>query len=606
MKEMIKKIVGFAGPFKKVIFNLLGFLVLMEAFSMLSPYFYGKVIDSIIGGEPISHTIKLVLLSGLVLLFSNITEFLKSRYDLKKFNFDFYAYVAHKTLGKFFGFSVGQHVNQNSGIKQRVIKRGENDLNQLVYSSIYDILPTLIRIILVTGALLFMVPIIGVIVLVVDLVFLAISLWINKIIKPSLEKYKDYETNEGKFYGELLRNVELVQVSAQEKKIRDEYKGLLGELNDFGKKMWLRFVSLSLIREFLMTIANVVVLSVGVFLVYKKVYTPGYLVIIFGWTSIVFGNLWRIGGIHRRVTDQIVSIKKYFTMIEVEPDIKESAHPVVLEKLQGKIEFKNVLFKYPKRKYVEDEGDAEGVDDKHKKHAEEKGLPNALDGVSFTIEPGQKVAFVGHSGAGKSTLAHLLLRAYDPTSGQITVDGVDLKELQLKSYRRQIGLVEQVVSLFDNTLKYNILFGVADEDLNPSDKHLEKIAKLACIDKFYDRLEDKFETMIGEKGVKLSGGERQRVGIARALIKEPKILIFDEATSSLDTENEALIHQAIEKASKGRTTITIAHRLSTVKDADKIFVMDKGKLIGQGKHDELMKKCKQYKNLINKQVVTMV
>lgn len=600
MRKMLKKLFDFVGPFKKAIFGLMGFLVVTEALSLVSPYLYGKIIDSIISSKPTMETIQLIIVAGVFYFTSDIIAFFKNKYDLTNFNFDFFAHVAYKTLNKFFGFSIGQHVNQNSGIKQRVIKRGEGDLNNLVYSAIYDILPMAIKIILITAALLFMVPLIGLVVLVVDLVFIALTVRINNAIKADLKKYKDQESDEGKFYSELMRNVELVQVSAQEKKIEGEYRKLLTELNNFGRSIWLRYGNISLIRNFLMTIANIAVLSLGVFLVYKKVYTPGYLVIIFGWTNNVFGSLWRVGSIHRQTTDRIVSIEKYFSMLEVEPDIKEPERPVVLEKLNGKIEFKNVSFKYPVQKTLP-MGEEENVE----KEEEAKETPSALVGVSLTIEPGQKVAFVGHSGAGKSTITHLMLRAYDPTAGQIAIDGVDLKDLGLRTYRKQIGLVEQHVGLFDNTLKYNIFFGIGEGEKVPTDAELERVAKLSCIDKFYSRLEKGFETMIGEKGVKLSGGERQRVGIARALIKEPRILIFDEATSSLDTENEALIHQAIEKAAKGRTTILIAHRLSTIKDADKIFVLDKGKLVGQGTHEELMKTCKQYKNLINKQVVAV-
>lgn len=166
-----------------------------------------------------------------------------------------------------------------------------------------------------------------------------------------------------------------------------------------------------------------------------------------------------------------------------------------------------------------------------------------------------------------------------------------------------MGVVPQDISLFDNTLKYNIMFS-ASEKIGES--HLLEAVKMASLNEFVSNLEKGFSTVVGERGVKLSGGERQRVGIARALVKNPAILIFDEATSSLDTENEALIRESIEKASKGRTTIIIAHRLSTIKDADKIIVMEKGKVVGEGKHDELLKTCATYQRLINNQTVMVM
>jgi len=258
----------------------------------------------------------------------------------------------------------------------------------------------------------------------------------------------------------------------------------------------------------------------------------------------------------------------------------------------GDIEFQNLSFKYP------------------------KGENNVLENLSFKINHGEKVAFVGYSGSGKTTIIQLLLRAYDYNIGDIKIGNVSLKEMSANSLRENIGYVEQHVDLFDDTIKNNILFGLKDEkilekiekenqniDTNFENNILETLARKARIDQFYHRLgEKKFDTMIGERGIKLSGGERQRVGIARALIKNPDILIFDEATSSLDAENETYIKEAIDEASHGRTTIIIAHRLSTIINADKIFMMSHGKILAEGTHNELLKSCKEYKDLVEAQM----
>ena len=221
---------------------------------------------------------------------------------------------------------------------------------------------------------------------------------------------------------------------------------------------------------------------------------------------------------------------------------------------------------------------------------------------AFTIEAGETVAFVGESGAGKSTVVHALIRAQDPEEGQIIIDGNDLRVLDLKRFREAIGIVNQQVSLFDHTLRYNITYGLNGRAAKVTDAELDKIAEMSCVNRFFSRLEKGYDTIIGERGVKLSGGECQRVGIARALIKNPDILIFDEATSNLDSENEALIRKSIEKASKGRTTIIIAHRFSTISNADKIIVLSKGEVAGIGTHDELMQNCEPYRRLIQNQV----
>lgn len=599
MNDFVKKIFKIAKPFRRVFLTLFLFLIVSQLLNLASPYIYGKIIDSLIAKNTLAQTLIFIVIAGVVYVAANLISYLQAAFDINRFGYDFSAFVAHQTLEKFFGFSIGQHVNQHSGIKQSVIKRGESALNNLTNLMVYEVLPVVTETVIITIALLFLVPVIGFMVVFFDAVFILYTLFMNSRIMPDLKRYKDQESDESKFYSELMRNVELVQINAQEKRLSADYDGLVGKLFDFGKSIWLRFVVMSSARSVLVSMVKILVMVVGVYLVYLGKYTPGYLVIIFSWTSNVFNNLWKIGNAHRRGADYIASIKKYFDLMEVEPDIKEVANPIMPEKFDGKIEFKNVSFKYPAHKYLADDD----VNKEDVLELETKEVPEALTGVSFVVESGQKVAFVGHSGAGKTTITHLLLRAYDPDKGQVLIDGLDLKNLDIKNYRQNLGVVEQSVSLFDNTLRYNILLGVSGDRGDVKDEDLDNIAKLTCIDKFYNRLERGFDTIIGEKGVKLSGGERQRVGIARALIKEPRILIFDEATSSLDTENEALIHQAIEKASEGRTTIIIAHRLSTIKDADKIFVLDKGKLIGEGAHSELMETCEQYKNLINKQVV---
>jgi ABC-type multidrug transport system fused ATPase/permease subunit len=195
------------------------------------------------------------------------------------------------------------------------------------------------------------------------------------------------------------------------------------------------------------------------------------------------------------------------------------------------------------------------------------------------------------------------LRVYDWNEGDITIKDISIRDMSAKNLRKHIGYVEQHVDLFDDTIKENILLGVEKKNYKQKESQMEETAKKARIDQFFHRLgESKFDTVIGERGIKLSGGERQRIGIARAIIKDPEILIFDEATSSLDTENERYVMDAIRDVSKGKTTIIIAHRLSTVRDADKIIVMDKGRVVGEGTHDELMRLNGVYQNLVAHQI----
>ena len=232
------------------------------------------------------------------------------------------------------------------------------------------------------------------------------------------------------------------------------------------------------------------------------------------------------------------------------------------------------------------------------KFAADFGGITALDGVSFTIAPGRKLAVVGASGAGKSTLARLLFRFYDPDGGAIHIDGVDLRAMPQDSLRRLIGVVPQDTVLFNDTIEYNIPYGRP----GATRADVERAAKLAHLEGFIARLPQGYDTPVGERGLKVSGGEKQRIAIARALLKDPPILILDEATSSLDSKAEAAILDALQAATERRTTLVIAHRLSTITDADRIVVLDQGRVIEQGRHPELLAQGGAYASLWNLQL----
>jgi ABC-type multidrug transport system fused ATPase/permease subunit len=242
-----------------------------------------------------------------------------------------------------------------------------------------------------------------------------------------------------------------------------------------------------------------------------------------------------------------------------------------LKDFKNELHFKNISFRYNERKnYV-------------------------LNNFSHKFLKGKTTAIIGKSGAGKSTIIDLLLRLFDPTSGQILVDNIDLKDISIKSWREKIGIVNQDIFLFHNNIEDNIRFG----NLKASDEEVLKAAKLAYADNFIQKLPKKYKTLVGEKGHKLSGGERQRIALARALIKNPEILILDEATNQLDSYSEKLIQNAIENLKKEKTIIIIAHRLSTIVNADKILVINDGDLIESGSHEELLSKNSSYANFWN-------
>lgn len=574
------------------------FMIIAQALSLVSPYLYGRIIDGVISQQPLRHVLLIAALAFAVYAIQEIISYFGDVYELRRFDYAVPRHLAVNTLRTFFGFSIGQHNNQNSGVKRSVITRGEHALNSLAFMLAYELIPLLLLVVFTIGALLYISWVLGSIVLVGVILFVGISIYLNNVLKDDMKRVRDLWIENDKMQGEIIQNVELVQVNAQEKRVTEEYGIEYDFIGKQAQKMWTRYQLFAHVRGIVVVLVRFMVIAVGILFVYQGKYTPGYLVVFLTWSANVFSHLASFGQIHRRSLELHASVQKYYDLLEMPCDVVAPKHPVT-PAIEGRIEFKGVTFRYPSRDIADDD-DVKSESKKKKKTA---GPHDALTKVDLTIEPGQRVAFVGHSGAGKSTIAQLMLRAFDPTKGKILIDGTDLRNFDLGYYRSHIGMVEQDVKLFDNTLRYNIIFGRSD---TVTDEELEAVSRSASIEQFRHRLEKGFDTLIGEKGVKLSGGERQRVGIARALIKQPKILIFDEATSSLDTENEQLIRQSIESASVGRTTIIIAHRLSTIRDADKIFVVDGGAIVGSGTHDELMQQCDPYKNLINKQMVSIV
>ncbi len=296
--------------------------------------------------------------------------------------------------------------------------------------------------------------------------------------------------------------------------------------------------------------------------------TPGELVAFFLYAIIIAGPIGTFVRIYTQTQEALGAVRRVYEILDTRPAITNPENPVALNRIKGKIQFQNVYFGY------------------------QKDVP-VLKGVNFTIEPGEMAALVGPSGAGKSTVIQLLHRFFDVDSGSVKIDDHDIRQIDLNGYLDQAALVPQETLLFGGTIRENILYG----KLDASEEDMAQAAKYAHAHEFIVQLEKGYDAIVGEKGVKLSGGERQRVAIARALLKDPRILILDEATSSLDNQSEALIQKALERLMVNRTTLIIAHRLSTVHNADKIIVMEKGEIVEVGNHKTLMSNKSLYYRL---------
>jgi len=290
------------------------------------------------------------------------------------------------------------------------------------------------------------------------------------------------------------------------------------------------------------------------------------------YSGFIGGNIGGMASVITRIQRFIGATEDLFEIFDEEKEVIENLDVIPgTDELTGQISFRDVSFAYPSRPEL-----------------------RVLDAVTFQVEENQLIALVGPSGAGKSTITSLLLRLYNPTEGDIWFNGKRGRDLSLSVLRRQVALVPQDIFLFGGTIRENISYGRP----GASEKDIQDAAAKANALEFIERFPDKMETLVGERGTQLSGGQRQRIAIARAVLKDPKILILDEATSSLDSESESLVQDALEKLMKGRTSIVIAHRLSTIRKADSILVLDQGRLVEQGTHTELMKLASGiYRNL---------
>lgn len=603
-KQFVQQVWAIFGPFRWRILLVLAMIAVGQALMLVSPYIQGMIIDNITQDVAMSRTYWLIALAGFIMTFSHwAVQYTRERYETDKLEFNIDETASDHTMSRMLSLSVGQHNTLHSGLKYSIINRGQHSLTSLVFMLVYEIVPTASRALLMTAAICWLSMTMGLIVLSAVVIFTSLTLWQNHLFGKDLKKLEKMWNKESKFRNEIIQHISHVLVNAQEKKARAEADAKYQETVSFAKPVWLRFIIYAYLRSMTIIVARVAVIAIGAYYVYNGRFSVGTIVVFWAWSSNAFDGLWVIGHLHRQIIRMWISIRRYCEFLAMESDVKVISNPVLLNPIQGRIEVRGVSFIYDSRMPIsmhDDDDEFETVQTK------EKSTKPALQDISLVIEPGETVAFVGETGCGKTTLANLLVRSSDPTTGQILIDGQDLRVVDLEKFRQKVGIVEQHVPLFDRSIRENILYGLNGKAKDVTEEELERISKIAQISRFSHKLEKGFDTLIGERGIKLSGGERQRVGIARALIKDPAILIFDEATSSLDAGVEAEIRDAINEASKGRTTIIIAHRFSTIRYANRIIVMNDGRIVGQGKHDDLYQSCQPYRHLVDHQMAGFI
>ncbi|MES2416081.1 MAG: ABC transporter ATP-binding protein [Patescibacteria group bacterium] len=595
--QLFKRVLFFAKPFKKPLSIVFICILGISISSALNNWCLSKIFDVVQKhGTDLTYLSTALWLVGGAAILAIIRIMIvgyQSKIEINELDIIIANHLNKESISKFFSFSTGQHVNEHSGVKQNIINNGTSSIQNQINIILNQLFPASAQLIVSLGVLFYGQWLIGLMFLGAGIIFSWMMYIHNKKVIPGIRKMRDRKQSNSRLLSELFRFVGLVKNESQEDRSLNDVSIAQQKLQDIYEETWIPGLKrIQLIRW----VSNIISYSIRLFVVYLLFngrITIGTLFLVFTYSSIMIDSLWQLTNIHKQFLMDRINIERYFEMLDVTPDIVMIKNPVRPEKFFGKIEFKNVSFWYPKR--------IKSYDDINEDLFQDEPV---LKSISLTINAGEKIGIVGESGSGKSTIANLLRRGFDPQDGQILIDGNDLRLLDLSYFLQNIGSVEQEVVMFDRSIRDNILFGLNGKAKTISDDRLHEIAKLARIDGFFERLEHGFNTVVGEKGVKLSGGERQRIGIARALAKEPSILIFDEATSALDSVSERIVQNSIDEVSKGKTAIVIAHRLSTVKNCDRILVFRHGILLAEGNHDELISSCEYYADLAQHQLVS--
>jgi ATP-binding cassette, subfamily B, heavy metal transporter len=452
------------------------------------------------------------------------------------------------------------HLNRRTGGLARDIERGVSGISFLMRFFVFNIAPTLFEIGMVVGILLFNYgPSFAVIVATAVFSYGLFSFRATEWRTQFVREMNEADSLSNTRAVDSLLNFETVKYFTNEEFEASRYDKLLAIWERARRKNRLSLFTLNGGQTLIIAIAQTSIIGLAAFQVRDGEITLGDFILINQFMIQLFMPLGFLGMVYREIKSSMVNIEKMFELLAVKPRVIDRQDATTLAVKSAGIRFENVSFAYQPSRQI-------------------------LNNISFTVEPGQKVAVVGASGAGKSTLVKLLFRFYDPTAGAIYIDDQDISAQTQHSLRQAIGIVPQDTVLFNESIFENVRYGRPDA----SDEAVEEAIALAMLDELVSRLPEGRDTLVGERGLKLSGGEKQRVSIARTILKRSPILVFDEATSSLDSKSEQAILKSLRDIAQGHTSLAIAHRLSTIIDADLILVLDKGEIVEQGNHDELL------------------
>ncbi|MEK7524640.1 MAG: ABC transporter ATP-binding protein [Patescibacteria group bacterium] len=572
--KALKRILHEAMKAKKTIVFLLVLMLFAAGFDLAAPFIAQNLIDRLVEAFTHKETIALsfVITAALGIFAVTIAaRALDTMYDYRLFTFvtkleDDLRFLAYE---KYLSLHVLYHHEVNSGQIIGRIDRGASGVYEILRDIIgkFVLQPSLI--VFMTAFILFLKdPVIATLIVLPLPIFIAVIIPLAQRIYDKEKKAHDLFEEFNREEYDVAGNVLTVKHFSQEARETAKQKIMRAAGRDYQYQAERYWKISEILQTAVATIGRVAVIIVGGYYTIIGRATVGEFVLYMTLQSMVYQPLWQLSVLFAILRRSLARAERLFRVLDEKPNVVDRPDALDLPPFKHALEFKNVSFSYRKEREV-------------------------LRDISVVIPAGKMVALVGRSGSGKSTFVNLLLRSFDPQEGAILADGHDLREIKQKSLRDQMAIVSQEVDMFARTIAENIAYSKPEA----TSEEIIQAAKLAYAHDFIEKFPDGYNTMVGERGVKLSGGERQRIGIARAILRNPRILIMDEATSHLDSESERMVQKATSHLTEGRTNIVIAHRLSTILHADKILVFDHGQIVGQGTHHELVNQNEIYGKL---------
>ncbi|EOJ19686.1 ABC transporter ATP-binding protein [Enterococcus faecalis] len=565
-----KRLGAYIKPYKKAVFKTLFVIILANLASMLGPYFTKIAIDQVIPQKNLS----LLLILGAIFLFSLVIIGWCMRYRI-------YAITEiGQDILKDMRFSIFEHLQKlpfsyfdsrpHGKILIRVVNY-INTLSDLLSNGLINLISDLFNVIITLIFMLFIDVKLTLYSLLLLPVLFVMVLFIQGKQRKAYQELSNKQSNLNAYIHESISGIKITQSFAREdenfqifNEVSEEYRQSFMKAVRVQYLLWPAVQNISVITTCFIYFVGIRQLGVSV--------TTGTLIAFIGYINNFWNPVINIGNFYNSLITATAYLERIFETMDVVPEIQDAPHAIALPPIKGTVDFQHVYFRYEEGK-------------------------NILTDVSFHIEPGQTIALVGPTGAGKTTIINLLSRFYDVNEGAVKIDGYDVRDVTLRSLRKQMGVMLQDTFIFSGTIIENIRYG----NLTATEEEVIQAAKIVRAHDFIKDLKDGYETVVEERGSTLSAGQRQLISFARALLADPKILILDEATSSIDTKTEELLQEGLQQLLKGRTSFIIAHRLSTIKNSDKIFYIDGGRIVEEGSHDQLMAKHALYHHLYQSQ-----